>query len=241
MKRKVLLFGMNELEIQHLAMFPGSTEVDLIAATNHQQLLDTACVATPDCVVAWISNETVKSLGAALASMVLVADKLVVFNCSSYNASQLSQLFGKLPMRVFEQHEEIQYWNFMLSRITQWRNEYYARQGFKRVLLIDNNPLMSRNLSKLLHRYSVEVVCIDPAGAEDGLYEQVYDLVIARAESPDSTGFATYYYGNRGFNKNTPFVFYSETKRHSYQLPEVYNYGEEFDQLEVCVKKHCAA
>lgn len=241
MKRKVLLFGMNAQDIKQMSAFPGSAEVDLIAALSRQQVVEVLSVTTPDMVVVWLDEAMMQKYGAVLSSLVLNCNKLIVLNNSNYHRSKIALLFGETPVRVFERSDLISFWNFMLERLAKWTSEASIQLRKKQALLIDGGTSVSSDLNAILHRNNFEVVYRAFAGAEDELYEKQYDLVLAKAEMPDGTAFSAINPANRGFNKNTPFLFYSESSHHQEAGLHLFNSRDELPELEFYVKKYSAA
>ena len=224
-----------------MSAFPGSAEVDLIAALSRQQVVEVLCVTSPDMVVVWLDDAMMQKYGAVMSAMVLNCDKLIVINNSAYHRSKVALLFGDTPVRVFERTDLISFWNFMLERLSKWKLEAGVQLRKQQALLIDGGAAVSQNLNAMLHRNNFEVVYRAFSGAEDELFEKQYDLVLAKAEMPDGSAFSAVDPSNRGFNKNTPFLFYSESLYHNQTGLHLFNCRDELSQLEFYVKKYSAA
>lgn len=224
-----------------MSAFPGSAEVDLIAALSRQQVVEALSVTVADMVVVWLDDTMMQKYGTVLSAVVLTCNKLVVINNSAYHRSKISLLFGETPVRVFERSDLISFWNFMLERLSKWKLEAGVQLLKKQALLIDSGTTVSQHLNAMLHRNNFEVVYRAFSGAEDELFEKQYDLVLAKAEMPDGTAFSALDPANRGFNKNTPFLFYSESLHHDQTELHLFNSRDELPQLEFYVKKYSAA
>ena len=233
-----MLFGMNAQDIKQMSTFPGSAEVDLFAALSRQQVVEVLGVTSPDMVVMWLDEAMMQKYGAVMSAMVLNCNKLIVINNSAYHHSKIALLFGDTPVRVFEQADIISFWNFMIERLSKWKSEAGVKLQKKQALLIDGGTTVSQNLNAMLYRNNFEVAYRAFSGAEDELFEKQYDLVLAKAEMPDGSAFSAIDPANRGFNKNTPFLFYSESLHHNETGNHMFNSKVELPELEFYVKKY---
>ncbi len=237
MKKKIVMFGLNAREMKRLSTFPGSTEFDLFAAMNRQQLVETMSVTAIDLLIVQFDDAMLKRYGNVLAALVLNCDKVVVLNTSHVNRSKVTLMFGEKPVRVFDKNDTIAFWDFMIERMSKWQSEQTGVLRKKMALLIDSEAAFSSPYSSLLLRNNFNVVYSAFSSAEDELLENQYDLVLAKAETPCGDSISALDPLKRGFNKNTPFLFVTKSKQPAKNSGLVFSESDDLSELEFCVKK----
>lgn len=237
MKKKIVMFGLDAREIKRLSTFPGSTEFDLFAALSKQQFIEIKSVTEIDLLILQLDDEMLKRYGNALASLVTACHKLVVLNTSHLSRTGVALLFGDIPIRIFDQYNTIAFWDYMIERISKWQREQNKVLQKKLALLIDTDAAYASPYSNILVRNNFIVVYSAFHTAEDELLENQYDLVVARAETPGGDSLPALNPSNRGYNKNTPFLFVTKKKTHNTSKEFMFNESDDLTELEVCVKK----
>lgn len=237
MKKKIVMFGLDAREIKRLSTFPGSTEFDLFAALSKQQFIEIKSVTEIDLLILQLDDEMLNRYGNALASLVTACHKFVVLNKSHLSRAGVALLFGDRPFRIFDQNSIIAFWDYMIERISNWQNEQNRVLQKKLALLIDADAAYASPYSNILLRNNFNVVYSGFQTAEDELLEHQYDLVLARAETPSGDSLPALNPSNRGYNKNTPFLFVTKMKTHNTSKELMFNEADDLAELEVCVKK----